>query len=83
MAGITRFFESKSLLDLLAKHNIPAHTQVIYPDLFYKENIERVNYHIWERLTLNDWNEYIRLRLVSTHGQWMLQQWWERLGKSS
>ncbi|AUB41955.1 hypothetical protein COO91_09767 (plasmid) [Nostoc flagelliforme CCNUN1] len=38
-------------------------------------------YNIWGRLNLNDWNEYIRLSLVSVHGQDMLQQWWKRASK--
>jgi hypothetical protein len=81
MAGVTRFLESASLLEVLAKHNIPAHTEVSYPDFFYDENATDGDYHLWGRLTLNDWNEYIRLRLVSAHGQNMLEQWWQRLGK--
>jgi hypothetical protein len=83
MAGITRFLKSTSLLQALAKHNIPAHTEISYPDLFDDKSAENADYNIWGRLNLNDWNEYIRLSLVSVYGQDMLQQWWQRLAKSS
>jgi len=77
MAGVTRFLESTSLLQALAKHNIPAHTEVSYPRSFY--DIDATSYGIWSDLSLADWEEYIRLRLVSNHGQNMLCDWWERL----
>ncbi|NJN11523.1 MAG: hypothetical protein HC815_27530 [Richelia sp. RM1_1_1] len=81
MAGVTRFVESKCLLEALAKHNIPAHTEVSYPSLFdnldYKDT--PTSYDIWEKLSLAEWEEYIRLTLVSVHGQGLLRNWWERL----
>ncbi len=83
MAGITRFLESTQLLRELAKHNIPAHTEVSYPDFFYEETAKGKGYGIWGELTLSDWNEYIRRTLVSCHGENMLELWWERLNKSA
>lgn len=83
VAGITRFLESESLLRVLAKHNIPAHTEVSYPSFFYNEGAADKGYHLWSKLSLNDWNEYIRLRLVAEHGKSMLEQWWERTGSQS
>lgn len=77
MAGVTRFFESTSLLKALAKHNIPAHTEVSYPSSFDKLNEK--DYHVWSELSLADWEEYIRLTLVSVHGEGMLRNWWKRL----
>ena len=82
MAGVTRFLESTSLLKELAKYNIPAHTEVSYPDLLCKESEKDKGYGIWAKLTLDDWNEYIRLTLVSTHGQSMLEHWWKRLAST-
>lgn len=83
VAGITRFLESGSLLRVLAEHNIPAHTEVSYPSFFYDESATDSGYGLWSKLSLNDWNEYIRLRLVAAHGQHMLQQWWERTQESA
>ncbi|MCC5670493.1 hypothetical protein LC653_43650 [Nostoc sp. CHAB 5784] len=77
LAGVTRFLESASLLKALAKHNIPAHTEVSYPSSFY--DLDTTSYDIWSKLSLADWEEYIRLTLVSVHGQEMLRSWWERL----
>lgn len=82
MAGITRFLESTSLLKLLAENNIPAHTEVSYPKLFYQESSKGKDYSLWGKLTLVDWNEYVRLQLVSEHGQNMLEQWWQRLNNN-
>jgi hypothetical protein len=79
MAGVTRFVESHSLLKALAKHNIPAHTEVTYPKSFYDLNAKAQDYYIWSKLTLTDWEEYIRLTLVSNHGSSMLKNWWSRL----
>ncbi|WP_445306306.1 hypothetical protein [Microcoleus vaginatus] len=83
VAGITRFLESRSLLQVLAEHNIPAHTEVSYPRFFYDESGTGKGYELWSELSLNDWNEYIRLQLVAEHGKSMLKQWWERTGKSA
>lgn len=86
VAGITRFLESRSLLEVLAKHNIPAHTEVSYPRIFYDESATGKTGKeddLWSELSLNDWNEYIRLQLVAEHGKSMLEQWWERTGKSA
>ncbi len=81
MAGITRFFESSSLLRALARHNISAHTEISYPDSFYHQTGE--SYLIWSQLDLNDWNEYIRRELVAVHGKRMLERWWMRLREMS
>lgn len=83
VAGITRFFESRSLLQVLAEHNIPAHTEVSYPRFFDEESATAKEDGLWSGLSLNDWNEYIRLQLVAAHGKSMLKQWWERTGKSA
>lgn len=83
MAGLTRFIESVSLLKILAKHNISAHTEVSYPGLFYDESAKGKDYSLWTKLSLVDWNEYVRLQLVSVHGKNMLEQWWQRLKNNS
>jgi hypothetical protein len=80
-AGVTRFLESGSLLRMLAKHNIPIHTEVCYPSFFYDEEATGKGYGLWRELNLNDWEEYIRLQLVPNHGQQMLRYWWERTQK--
>ena len=83
VAGITRFLESRSLLEVLAEHNIPAQTEVCYPRFFCDESTTGKKDYLWSELSLNDWNEYIRLQLVAEHGKSMLREWWERTGKSA
>ncbi|MEG4092309.1 hypothetical protein [Microcoleus sp. Pol12B4] len=71
------------MLQVLAEHNIPAHTEVSYPRFFDEESATAKEDGLWSGLSLNDWNEYIRLQLVAAHGKSMLKQWWERTGKSA
>ena len=87
VAGISRFFESARLLRSLAEYNIPVHTEVSYPSCFDdKEGVKTKTasaFEKWYKLNLNDWDEYIRLRLISIHGSTMLMKWWERTSQNN
>ncbi|MCT7958484.1 hypothetical protein [Laspinema palackyanum] len=76
--------EGISLLEIMAEHDIPAHTEVYYPEhflwerlgekgpayQFYKEDIRRWNSQFWE-----DYCNY----LLANHGDYMLEIYWQNL----
>ena len=72
------------LLEIMARHNIPAHTEVSYPDEFlkYRYGSENPTYK-YLRETLDHWSvqvwEDYCSYLMSVHGQWMFYNYCKKI----
>ncbi|MGL4503192.1 MAG: hypothetical protein ACRCU2_29290 [Planktothrix sp.] len=78
--------EGIDLLEIMAENNIPAHTEVSYPENFlsYRLGEKSPEYQVYKQ-GMNHWNsqlweDYCN-HLLTEHGTSMLEKYWKRVKK--
>ena len=75
-------WEGISLLQVMAEHNIPAHTEVSYPPTYLSMRLkgESTSYKFYENISrwnTQFWEDYCNY-LIAEHGESMLEKYWQK-----